>query len=155
MRRLHSIVAAGDPKFILERRFRDYYGPPKLKTETELTGPGGAPIAMREPHRITFSCTDNEGLKNLIEEVKNLPILDSQTMQPIRHKELTPHGTAATVTAHLAVSSSWFIVLFRHLETITQSKIVPHSMSKRLPLIWNADPHTIAKIAIFKSYLHA
>lgn len=81
---------------------------------------------MREPHRITFSCTDNEGLKNLIEEAKNLPILGSQTMQPIRHKELTPHGTAASVTAHLAVSfSSWFIALFRHLETITQPKINP------------------------------
>jgi three-Cys-motif partner protein len=28
-------------------------------------------------------------------------------------------------------------------------------MSKRLPLIWRAEPHTIAKIAILKSYLHA
>lgn len=28
-------------------------------------------------------------------------------------------------------------------------------MSKRLPVIWNADPHTIAKIEILKSYLHA
>jgi three-Cys-motif partner protein len=30
-----------------------------------------------------------------------------------------------------------------------------HSMSKRLPVIWNAEPHTIAKIAILKGYLHA
>ena len=28
-------------------------------------------------------------------------------------------------------------------------------MSKRLGVIWDADPHTIAKIAILKNYLHA
>lgn len=28
-------------------------------------------------------------------------------------------------------------------------------MSKRLPVIWDAEPHTIAKIAILKGYLHA
>ncbi len=28
-------------------------------------------------------------------------------------------------------------------------------MSKRLPVVWDADPHTIAKIAILKGYLHA
>jgi hypothetical protein len=45
-RALHTAVQRSDPKWILERRFVNDYGPPKLKTATELTVPGGGPVAI-------------------------------------------------------------------------------------------------------------
>jgi hypothetical protein len=56
MRRLHTAVSASDPKWILERRFPNDYGPAKLKTATELTGPGGGPVAMRNPYTVNITC---------------------------------------------------------------------------------------------------
>jgi hypothetical protein len=53
---------------------------------SEVSGPGGRPIEMREPHRITFSCTDNEELKELLK--KAMPIVDSQTGRTIEEKDL-------------------------------------------------------------------
>ncbi len=52
----------------------------------EVSGPGGRPIEMREPYRITFRCTDDEELKNLMK--KTMPIVDSQTGLPVDEKDL-------------------------------------------------------------------
>jgi hypothetical protein len=68
MRTLHSVVAASDPKFILERRFREYYGPPKLKAEAELTGPGGGPVAMGNPYTVNITCDGPEVAFPILDE---------------------------------------------------------------------------------------
>jgi hypothetical protein len=81
VRHLHIRVAASNPQWILERRHPTLYGPPKLRTETELSGPDGGALEMKTkdatPYRVIISCTDDEGLKNLF------PIIESQTGQPI------------------------------------------------------------------------
>ncbi len=56
VRKLHTAVCASDPKWILERRFVNDYGPPKLRTETELTGPGGGPVAKGNPFTVNITC---------------------------------------------------------------------------------------------------
>ena len=56
VRKLHTAVCASDPKWILERRFVNDYGPPKLRTATELTGPGGGSMAMGNPYTVNITC---------------------------------------------------------------------------------------------------
>jgi hypothetical protein len=56
VRTLHIRVAASNPQWILERRHPSLYGPPKLKTETELTGPGGGPVMKGNPYTVSITC---------------------------------------------------------------------------------------------------
>jgi hypothetical protein len=81
MRRLHNTVKATNPLFILERRWPQHYGPPKLKTETELTG--GITMEQKGKFELTISCTG---------EVPTYPIVDSRTLQPI-NGAATGNGT--------------------------------------------------------------
>ena len=93
MRTLHSIVAANDPKFILERRFREYYGPPKLKTENELTGTGGGPLQTGNPYKVEITCSGPQVA---------FPILDESG----RNGEDPPRGYRKETDRHGRI---WFI----------------------------------------------
>jgi hypothetical protein len=81
VRRLHIRVAITDPKWLLERRHPDLYGAPKMRVETELSGSLETKSELK--HKITFSCTDEEGLMDLF---KSIPLVDS-TGQLITGKE--------------------------------------------------------------------
>jgi hypothetical protein len=51
---------------------KNLYGPPKVRVETELSGSLEAKSELK--HKITFSCTDEEGLMDLF---KSIPLVDS------------------------------------------------------------------------------
>ena len=70
--RLHIRVAVTDPMWLLEIRHPDLYGAPKVRVETELSGSLEAKSELK--HKITFSCTDEEGLMDLF---KSIPLVDS------------------------------------------------------------------------------
>jgi hypothetical protein len=70
--RLHARVAITDPKWLLERRHPELYGAPKMRVETELSGSLETKSELK--HKITFSCTDEEGLMDLF---KSIPLVDS------------------------------------------------------------------------------
>jgi hypothetical protein len=57
IRTLHTEVKRSDPKFILERRFSNYYPSPKIRSE--VTGTDGGPIQTEAKgnHKIVISCT--------------------------------------------------------------------------------------------------
>jgi hypothetical protein len=52
---------------------------------TQLSGPDGGPIEMetKRDHEIVFTCSDSEGLKRLIEEMSNFPVVDGKTGAPL------------------------------------------------------------------------
>jgi hypothetical protein len=81
IRRLHIRVEAADPAWLLSRRHPDLYGPPKTKTETELSG--GITMEQKGKFELTISCTG---------EVPVYPIVDSRTLQPI-NGAATGNGT--------------------------------------------------------------
>ena len=81
VRRLHVRVEAADPAWLLSRRHPDLYGAPKVRVETELSGSLETKSELK--HKITFSCTDEEGLMDLF---KSIPLVDS-TGQLITGKE--------------------------------------------------------------------
>jgi hypothetical protein len=81
VRRLHVRVEAADPAWLLSRRHPDIYGAPKLRVETELSGSLETKSELK--HKITFSCTDEEGLMGLF---KSIPLVDADG-QPITGQE--------------------------------------------------------------------
>lgn len=81
-RELHIAVKRVDPKWLLERRFPADYPSPKLRTETELSGSVETRGELK--HNITFSCSDEPGLMDLI---RSIPLVDGKTGQPITGQE--------------------------------------------------------------------
>jgi hypothetical protein len=77
VRLLHIRVAESNPQWILERRHPDVYGPPKLRTETELSGPGGAPISVSH-FTVIINCSG---------EAPEFPVVDSETGLPVPENE--------------------------------------------------------------------
>jgi hypothetical protein len=85
LRKLHNIVKASNPQWILERRFPNEYGPPKTRVETELSGS----IETRGDHRITISCSDEPGLMDLL---KKIPFVDADGRPITEAREDVMHG---------------------------------------------------------------
>ena len=104
IRSLHTAVRASDPKWILERRFVNDYGPPKLRAETELTGPGGGPVAKGNPFTVNITCSGPEVA---------FPILDEsgENREPLRgyRKETDRHGKTwfIPISADAMADASW------------------------------------------------
>jgi transposase len=76
VRKLHNDIRKSNPQWILERRFPSEYGPPKLRTETELTGKIDVEPAGKWD--LTISCTG---------EIPVYPVVDSRTLQPIQSND--------------------------------------------------------------------
>jgi hypothetical protein len=87
IRALHTAVRASNPQWILERRFPNYYGPPKLRTESEISAPGGAPLAIN-PFTVNVTCTE--------ESDHEYPVVDSETGLPVPDSE-NPYKTRVAV----------------------------------------------------------
>jgi hypothetical protein len=104
VRRLHARVAASNPQWILERRHPTLYGPPKLKTATELTGPGGGPLPTGNPFKVEITCSGPEVA---------FPILDEsgENGEPLRgyRKETDRHGKTwfIPISADAMADASW------------------------------------------------
>jgi hypothetical protein len=81
LRKLHNTVKASNPQWILERRFPNEYGPPKTRVETELSGSLETRSELK--HAITFSCSDEPGLMDLL---RNIPLVDADG-RPITGQE--------------------------------------------------------------------
>jgi hypothetical protein len=92
-RALHIAVQRSDPKWILERRFVNDYGPPKLRTEAELTGPGGGPLPMGNPFTVNITCDGPQVA---------FPILNESG----KDDDLPPRGYRKEIDRHGAI---WFI----------------------------------------------
>src|SRR5260221_10292341 len=71
-RELHIAVKRVDPKWLLERRFPNYY--PSPKHIQEISGPDGSPIQSEGKFELTISCNG---------PIPDYPIVDSRTMQPV------------------------------------------------------------------------
>ena len=84
IRSLHTAVRVANPQWILERRFPNYYGPPKLRTETEISGPGGSPIPIDSAAKFTvivncpMSDADLQKLMPIVDGTTGLPVPDSE-----------------------------------------------------------------------------
>ncbi len=77
IRTLHNEVKRSDPKFILERRFRDFYAPPRTRTETELTGS----IHMETPREYQIIIGLDKDDREALEKWTGLPFREDGFIQ--------------------------------------------------------------------------
>jgi hypothetical protein len=81
MQTLHDQARKTNPLWVLERRWPQHYGAPKMRVETELSGSLETRGELK--HQITFSCSDEPGLMDLL---RNIPLVDADG-QPITGQE--------------------------------------------------------------------
>jgi hypothetical protein len=105
MRRLHNKVMSANPQWILERRFPNHYGPPKLKAEAELTGPEGGPLQAGNPYKVEITCSGPQVAFPILDESGR----NGEDPPPGYRKETDRHGRIwfIPISADAMADASW------------------------------------------------